>query len=273
MTDPNLPRFLSHQTERPIALLPHSKLLAGIDVARQALAEADASMAGMFSPTPPMTMTSPWRCSSPSKPARPWSAAIPWSSNTPAQLAAAAAQPTAAPSHVAGPAAVLVGSVGPIALGHLARFEQNHPVLRLDVQDARPEEARVAEAHRLGRCAFRAHSLRHHHRRRSGRRGPRASRVRRARRRAQGWRHCSPRSRKQLYAKGAKRIVVAGGETSGAVVAALGFSRARALPAGPLGGGFCVAEGPAGPVSLYLKSGKLGAEDILERALDFMTPR
>ena len=71
---------------------------------------------------------------------------------------------------------------------------------------------------------------------------------------------------------GVRKFVVAGGETSGAVVAALGLSRARALPAGALGGGFCVAEGPAGPVSLYLKSGKLGADDILERALAFMTP-
>src|SRR5262249_54790308 len=78
---------------------------------------------------------------------------------------------------------------------------------------------------------------------------------------------------KRLYEQGAKRIVVAGRETSGAVVAALGPWRAGALPAGPRGGGFCIAEGPAGLVSLYLKSGKLGAEDILERALDFMTPK
>jgi uncharacterized protein YgbK (DUF1537 family) len=76
----------------------------------------------------------------------------------------------------------------------------------------------------------------------------------------------------RLYANGAKRIVVAGGETSGAVVTALGLTRARALPAGRLGGGFCVANGPHGPVSLYLKSGKLGAEDILLRALEEMSP-
>jgi uncharacterized protein YgbK (DUF1537 family) len=187
------------------------------------------------------------------------------------QLAGGGAQPAAAPSNIGGPAAVLVGSVGPIALGHLARFEQSHPVLRLDVQDARPEEARVAEAlawadAHFGRAPFAITTADDPD---GVARAQAAFGALGAARKAET---ILAAIAQRLYAKGAKRIVVAGGETSGAVVAALGLSRARALPAGPLGGGFCVAEGPAGPVSLYLKSGKLGAEDILERALDFMTP-
>jgi uncharacterized protein YgbK (DUF1537 family) len=187
------------------------------------------------------------------------------------QLAGGGGQSSAAPSHVDGPAAVLVGSVGPIALGHLARFEQSHPVLRLDVQDTRPEEARMAEAlawadPHFGRRPFAITTADDPEgvARAQAAFGPLG-----AARKAET---LLANIAKRLYEKGAKRIVIAGGETSGAVVAALGLSRARALPAGPLGGGFCVAEGPAGPVSLYLKSGKLGAEDILERALDFMKP-
>ena len=47
--------------------------------------------------------------------------------------------------------------------------------------------------------------------------------------------------------------------------------RLRAMPRGPQGGGFCVAEG-ASPLSLYLKSGKMGAPDAFLRALEEMTP-
>ncbi|MDB5660929.1 MAG: hypothetical protein JWS10_3544, partial [Cypionkella sp.] len=72
-------------------------------------------------------------------------------------------------------------------------------------------------------------------------------------------------------ARGVRRLVVAGGETSGAVVAALGISWVRALPEGPLGTGFCVTE-TAPKLSLYLKPGKLGADDILLRAITVMQP-
>jgi uncharacterized protein YgbK (DUF1537 family) len=273
MTDPNLPRFLSRQTERPIALLPHSKLLAGIEAARQALADARKQHGGhVLADTADdndVSMTVKLAIET----GAPVVGSDPMVFEYARQLAGGSnRQPTTAPSNIGGPAAVLVGSVGPIALGHLARFEQNHPVLRLDLQDARAEEERVAAALAWADAHF----------------GGTPFAITTADdpdgvARTQATFGALGAARKaetllaaiaqRLYAKGAKRIVVAGGETSGAVVAALGLSRARALPAGVLGGGFCIAEGPAGPVSLYLKSGKLGAEDILERALDFMAPR
>jgi uncharacterized protein YgbK (DUF1537 family) len=74
-----------------------------------------------------------------------------------------------------------------------------------------------------------------------------------------------------LRDRGVRRIVVSGGETSGAVVAALGIRRVRALPDGPLGSGFCIADEPV-PMSLFLKSGKLGASDILARSLAALAP-
>ena len=271
MTDPNLVRFLSRQSERPIALLPHSRLLGGIEAARQGLADASAQHGGHVLTDTADDNDVAVAVKLAIETGAPVVGSDPMVFEYARQLAGGGGQSSAAPSHVDGPAAVLVGSVGPIALGHLARFEQSHPVLRLDVQDTRPEEARMAEAlawadPHFGRRPFAITTADDPEgvARAQAAFGPLG-----AARKAET---LLANIAKRLYEKGAKRIVIAGGETSGAVVAALGLSRARALPAGPLGGGFCVAEGPAGPVSLYLKSGKLGAEDILERALDFMKP-
>ena len=273
MTDPNLPRFLSHQTERPIALLPHSKLLAGIETARQALAEARNQHGGHVLADTADDNDVAVTVELAIETGAPVVGSDPMVFEYARRLGGSGhARPATASSKVGGPAAVLVGSVGPIALGHLARFEQSHPVLRLDLQDVRPEEERVAaalawaDAH-FGRTPFAITTADDPE---GVARAQAAFGALGAARKAETLLAAIARL---LYAKGAKRIVVAGGETSGAVVTALGLSRARALPAGALGGGFCVAEGPAGPVSLYLKSGKLGAEDILERALDFMTPK
>ena len=74
-----------------------------------------------------------------------------------------------------------------------------------------------------------------------------------------------------VHARGVRRILVGGGETSGAIVQALGIPRVRPLPLGPLGGGLCVAEGDD-PVSFFLKSGKLGTQDVFLRALTEMQP-
>jgi len=67
-----------------------------------------------------------------------------------------------------------------------------------------------------------------------------------------------------------RRFVIAGGETSGAVVEAL---RIRALAVGPYeapGQSKAVAIAQQ-PLSFYLKSGKLGPVDMFERVLDDTT--
>src|SRR4029453_445008 len=48
--------------------------------------------------------------------------------------------------HAEGPAAVLVGSVGPVAESQLECFGESHPVHTLDLLDERGEDAAVAEA-------------------------------------------------------------------------------------------------------------------------------
>jgi len=78
---------------------------------------------------------------------------------------------------------------------------------------------------------------------------------------------------KALVAHGVRRLVVAGGETSGAVVGALGV---KALAIGPqidpgVPWTFTVPGGPDGSaVALALKSGNFGAEDFFLRALGML---
>ena len=72
---------------------------------------------------------------------------------------------------------------------------------------------------------------------------------------------------KQLVERGVRRLVVAGGETSGAVVSGLGL---EALTIGPeIAPGVPVLVSPQ-PLALALKSGNFGQEDFFERALRMM---
>jgi uncharacterized protein YgbK (DUF1537 family) len=73
-----------------------------------------------------------------------------------------------------------------------------------------------------------------------------------------------------LVAQGVRRLVVAGGETSGAVVQALGV---RALQIGPQidpGVPCTVTVGDGPPLALALKSGNFGGEDFFAKALETM---
>lgn len=70
----------------------------------------------------------------------------------------------------------------------------------------------------------------------------------------------------RLVGDGVVRLVVGGGETSGAVVTALGFDRLRIGPEIDPGVPALVAEGDR-PVRLALKSGNFGAVDFYEKAL------
>jgi uncharacterized protein YgbK (DUF1537 family) len=69
----------------------------------------------------------------------------------------------------------------------------------------------------------------------------------------------------RLHAAGVRRQVIAGGETSGAVVQALGV---RSLAIGEeIDPGVPALAGLDVPVALALKSGNFGADDFFERAL------
>ena len=66
---------------------------------------------------------------------------------------------------------------------------------------------------------------------------------------------------------GVRRIVVAGGETSGAVVDGLGIDRVVVAREEDAGVPWLVTAGPA-PLALLLKSGNFGRPDLLVRAAE-----
>ncbi len=72
-----------------------------------------------------------------------------------------------------------------------------------------------------------------------------------------------------LIADGVRRLIVAGGETSGAVLAALGVTRLRIGPCIDPGVHWTVSEGEV-HLALALKSGNFGSKDFFEKAWGLM---
>ena len=72
-----------------------------------------------------------------------------------------------------------------------------------------------------------------------------------------------------LYELGVRKLVVAGGETSGQVFNALGISQVEVGSFDDLSGGYCFSHAP-GPLALVLKAGGLGNESFFEYALSRM---
>lgn len=266
MTDPDLVRFLSHQTRTPVALLPHSVLVRGVEVARQEwqrlLAShvrhvlADTSDDGDVDVAVDLAANSNAVVV----------ASDPLIIGFAEALTAKGVASGRAPVKLAGgPGAVLVGSVGPVATEQFAQFCTSFPGLTVDPLDPRDEAEIVASAlawaePRIGSqpVGFATDTNPD-----AVERAQRAFGVIGAARKAE---RLLAGIAAGLRDRGVRRLVVSGGETSGAVVAALGIRSARALPDGPLGSGFCVAEEPV-PMSLFLKSGKLGSPDILAKSL------
>jgi uncharacterized protein YgbK (DUF1537 family) len=75
-----------------------------------------------------------------------------------------------------------------------------------------------------------------------------------------------------LVARGVRRLVVAGGETSGAVVARLGVKSLRIGPEIDPGVPWTYAEGTGAPLLLALKSGNFGAPDFFRKAFGVLGP-
>ncbi len=262
MTDPDLVRFLGLQTPKPVGLIPHATLLRGLGAAEAALGQlaesgighvlCDASDDSDVEVTADLALTS----------GLPVVASDPLIVALARRLATGRTLPRDPVLMPRGPVAVLAGSTGPVVLEQLAVLAQKYPVLVLDVLDAQGTAAVVTNA--LDWAARQA--------------GPFAISTATdaqgvARSQAALGHLGAARQAEALLAavaaglrdRGQRRFVVAGGETSGAVVAALGIGRARALPEGPLGLGLCVTDGDD-PLALFLKPGKLGAADVLVQA-------
>ncbi len=169
---------------------------------------------------------------------------------------------------VAGPEVLLAGSCSPATLAQVAAAERRYPVVRLEVDallagnDMVPELLDRIRPH-LGRTPVLVVS------------SSQADAVRAVQGRF--GRENSGRAIEQAFARlakalaeaGARRFVVAGGETSGAVVEALGVRALRIGPEIAPGVPATVSLGSA-PLALALKSGNFGGEDFFHDALEAM---
>ncbi len=281
MTDANLVRHLQSQTALKVGLASHPAVRAGASALRARLAElrasgvavalVDAVSDGDLDVIADATSDLPL---------------LTGGSGLPARMAArwrlggelGNAQPVAAPRGGAGPVLLLAGSCSAQTLAQIAAFNGSGgaaaagAAIRLDVRalvlgDAAAEIDRASSGALVGltgRAAVLVSSSAPAGNRdalvaEAGARGVPAAAV---------W-HAVESALAELarraYARGVRRFVVAGGETSGAVVAALDIA---ALEIGAMlapGVPYCRAAG--GDVELYLKSGNFGDVEFLSRAV------
>lgn len=265
MSDPDLVRHIGRQTPHPVGLVSHLTLAAGGEATEAAVDQLIAGGLGhiLFDTSDEADVARTVRLAI--------GRGLPVVASDPLIVALAQGlardcpPPPPLPTAPAGPVVTLAGSTGPVVMRQLAVLAQDQPVMTIDPLADENEAALIAAAldwaaaHGQGRLAIStacdAEGLA----------------------RSQAVLGAIPAARRAeailagvaagLRARGYARFSVAGGETSGAVVAALGLGRVRALPEGTLGTGECLAEGEGqAPCWLYLKPGKLGADDILLRA-------
>lgn len=269
MRDPNLVRVLQRQTSHKVGLLRHEDVTAGPAALRDRVARlaqagvryaicdatsnADlAALAEICIDWPLMTGGS--------------SVAEHYPALWRARGLAGAPKPPVALRPVGGPAVVLAGSCAEQTAVQLAYFGRRHPVFTLDLLEVAADRETLARTIAAARAALADGSIAiaaatapdavAAAQRRFGRRGA----ARRVERLLGGLATV-------LRGDGIRRFVIAGGETSGAVLEALGVA---ALDIGPYRGpgmARAVTCGPD-PISFHLKPGKLGTEDMLERVVD-----
>lgn len=171
---------------------------------------------------------------------------------------------------VQGPGAVLVGSVAAQTAAQLAEFAQGNPALTLDIAKAYTAHDLVEEARQFAASAIaggqtfaistalpqdRIDALQAAH-----------GRLEIA---ACAEAILSEIAKVIVLELGVRRLVVAGGETSGAIVRALGIRDVQPGPYREPGFSRAIATDPF-PIALMLKSGKLGSIDLFASALDDM---
>lgn len=181
-----------------------------------------------------------------------------------AGLLAANPDPGALPA-VSGAAAVLAGSCSRATLGQIAAAERHLPVLRLDPLAQPDPEALLATAldwagSRLGPAPVVIAAS-------AAPEAVAALQARLGRERAGALvEGVLARVAEALLARGVRRLLVAGGETSGAVVSRLGVQRLRIGREIAPGVPWTLAEGACGPLRLALKSGNFGGPEFFTQA-------
>jgi 3-dehydrotetronate 4-kinase len=165
---------------------------------------------------------------------------------------------------VDGPEAILAGSCSRATLGQIEVHAADHPALGLDIDAVLAGEVGAGDivgfirAHQgeaplvySSSAPDKVAELQRRHGR---------ERV------AEALDHLFAETARRLVASGTRRLVVAGGETSGAVVSALGLGALTIGPEIDPGVPVLVSSGPK-PLALALKSGNFGGPDFFGKAL------
>lgn len=272
MTDPDLVRVLQRQSAFPVGLLPHRLLRADLGLLRKHVDDEQARGVRHFIAdaiydedlAAIAELTADWKVVTGNSPIVQHYPAI-WR-----RRGLLDEKPSGQPlPAVGGHAVVLAGSCAERTLEQLAAFEAVRPVFRIDLTSLAAAEEAIGSALAWARPRIGT--------------GPIAiatsaapERVRQAQEKLgrDGAARLAETILGQLAVElrklGARRFVVAGGETSGTVVERLGIDRLRiGRYAGP---GVSRATSEMGePIALCLKSGKLGPVDMFLSVLEQMT--
>ncbi len=254
MRDSNLVRVLAAQTARPVGLIPYAVVEAGAGRMREeirALKEKKVSYAILDAVTDEHVVTAGDACRD--LPLVTGGAGLAMG----LARALAAGRPVARPAlpRIEGPAVILSGSCSRATLEQVEAAKRRFPSFRLDAKNLDVDGALCWAKEKMGECAMLIYAsappqqVAHGH----------AADVEAAFRRIA----------RELALAGVRRFVVAGGETSGAVVEALAV---RALSIGPEidpGVPWTVSTGER-PCLLALKSGNFGAADFFAKALEML---
>jgi 3-dehydrotetronate 4-kinase len=265
MSDPNIRRWLSHQTASPVGLVPHSIVSEGAKFIHSALtAQADSghTLVVVDAGTDTDLLTIGKALAG----AKLVTGGSGIAMGLPANFFATSLSHFNAPTPVAmfGPAAVLSGSCSRATLGQIEHhIQQGYPVMRVGVKDILSGKMTAQHALTFWQqnrdsipliCSSEpSEQVALHQQEHDG------AKV------AHAIEQFFATSARLLVEAGVKRLVVAGGETSGAVVSAL---EPRAFRIGPeIDPGVPALECDGAPnIGLVLKSGNFGQADFFERA-------
>lgn len=269
MTDANLPRWLSHQSKNRIGLIPLDVVRQGVEAVRRALAEAARRneklvVCDAIADEDLFTLGHAARGMALVTGGSGIALGLPDNFDEIARRTARAAITTPR-----GPALALSGSCSLATAGQVARHAANAPALQLDVEAVLGGTTSTADVWAwLGGEAGKtplplvystadADAVRALQARHGGERLAHAIEA------------FFARLAREAVAKGYRRIITAGGETSSAIVSGLGISAMAIGPEIDPGVPVVVSEGTP-RVALALKSGNFGAPDFFAKALATM---
>lgn len=269
MRNSNLVAVLQAQSQSKVGLLAHGKLVQGKAVAAADLDKQMAQGTKLFvvdavdddDVTRIAELVADWPLTTGAD-ALPMFLARTWLKNK-----AAVQQRTLLPASP-GYEAIIAGSCATGTLRQVAHFEQHHPVFRVDLLEAAANPDIVAKisdwaTHRIkaGPVAIATSA--------DGAGVERAQKELGIEGAASLADDILGRCAKAMQALGVRKFVVAGGETAGQVVNALGIGQVQVSSFDELSGGYCHMAG-ADPLSLVLKAGALGDERFFFTALERM---